>query len=202
MAKLDVTILMNMEDGWRSRGYLPHLHVDGATQFLTWRVDGCLPAHILEGIHADSKQLPDQEQSFYVRRSVEEFLDQHCKGHILDNPVAARTVVEVLRRGEPSQYEILAFSVLPNHCHAVLRLAEGTSMSTIMQSIKSISSHQINKLLGRKGRLWQPEYFDRLIRNEEHLARTVEYVEYNPVKAGLCLVAEDWPYSSAYRRSQ
>jgi REP element-mobilizing transposase RayT len=40
------------------------------------------------------------------------------------------------------------------------------------------------------------------MRNEEHLARTVEYVELNPVKAGLVNVADAWLWSSArFRRS-
>ena len=189
-----------MADGWRSRGYLPHLHVSRATQFLTWRVDGSLPLSVWERLRADADLLPEDERAKFMRQKVEKYLDENCEGHLLGNPVAARAVVEVLLRGEPSQYTIQAFAVLPNHCHAVLQLAEGVDMSTAMQSVKSISSHRINKLLGRKGRLWQPEYFDRLIRNEEHLVRTVDYVEYNPVKARLCLTPQDWPYSSAFGR--
>ncbi len=43
---------------------------------------------------------------------------------------------------------------------------------------------------------------DRFVRNSEHFARAVDYIEMNPVAAGLCLRPEDWPNGSArFRRS-
>ena len=47
-----------------------------------------------------------------------------------------------------------------------------------------------------KTRLWQPDYWDRFIRNKRHYHATVEYIHQNPVKAGLVAHAEDWPWSS------
>jgi REP element-mobilizing transposase RayT len=41
------------------------------------------------------------------------------------------------------------------------------------------------------------EPFDRYIRNERHYRKAVEYIENNPVKAGLCATPADWPWSSA-----
>jgi REP element-mobilizing transposase RayT len=52
-------------------------------------------------------------------------------------------------------------------------------------------------MLGRRGRFWQKEYFDRYIRNARHFAKVAAYIENNPVKARLCEKAEDWPFSSA-----
>jgi len=41
------------------------------------------------------------------------------------------------------------------------------------------------------------EYWDRYMRDARHLAQTIRYIHENPVKAGLCLRAEDWLWSSA-----
>jgi hypothetical protein len=41
------------------------------------------------------------------------------------------------------------------------------------------------------------EYWDRFIRNDTHLENVVLYIHQNPVKAGLCQRAEEWPWSSA-----
>jgi hypothetical protein len=41
------------------------------------------------------------------------------------------------------------------------------------------------------------EYWDRFIRNDRHLENVVLYIHQNPVKAGLCQRAEEWPWSSA-----
>jgi hypothetical protein len=44
------------------------------------------------------------------------------------------------------------------------------------------------------------EYHDRYIRNALHLAAAVNYVENNPVKAGLAASKDDWQWSSAWRQ--
>jgi len=71
-----------------------------------------------------------------------------------------------------------------------------------MHSIKSFTSSEANKMLNRKGRFWQKEYFDRYIRNARHYAKAVAYIENNPVKANLCKRVSDWPFSSAYFRKE
>ena len=62
-----------------------------------------------------------------------------------------------------------------------------------MHSIKSFTSSEANQMLNRSGRFWQKEYFDRYIRNARQFAKTISYIENNPVKANLCAKAEDWP---------
>jgi hypothetical protein len=54
-------------------------------------------------------------------------------------------------------------------------------------------------MLERSGRFWQPEYFDRFIRDAKHFASAMRYIHENPRKARLVKRAEDWPYSSAAR---
>ncbi len=41
------------------------------------------------------------------------------------------------------------------------------------------------------------EYWDRYIRDESHLRAVIRYIHENPVIAGLCPTAPDWPWSSA-----
>ncbi len=70
-----------------------------------------------------------------------------------------------------------------------------------MHSFKSFTSQKANKIINRKGKFWQEDYFDRFIRNYEHFEKTLNYIENNPVKAGLCEKPSDWKYGSAYNRS-
>jgi len=56
-------------------------------------------------------------------------------------------------------------------------------------------------MLGRRGRFWQEDYRDRYIRDEEHFLGVRAYIEENPVKAGLCTRAAEWPFSSARLRN-
>ena len=57
-----------------------------------------------------------------------------------------------------------------------------------------------NRILGRTGMpFWQEESFDHWLRSEEELQEAIEYVEGNPVKAGLVETKEQWAWSSARR---
>jgi len=73
-------------------------------------------------------------------------------------------------------------------------------MSKIVHSWKSFTAHECNKLLGRTGKFWEREPFDRYIRNQRHFWTAMAYIENNPVKAGLCKYPEDWWWSSARLR--
>jgi REP element-mobilizing transposase RayT len=94
-----------------------------------------------------------------------------------------------------------AWVVMPNHVRAVFTPAEGWSLSSILHSWKSFTAGQGNRMLGRRGQFWQEDYFDRYIRDERQFAATVQYIEENPVKAGLCLWKEEWPFGSARFRA-
>ena len=87
---------------------------------------------------------------------------------------------------------------MPNHVHSLMTRFEECELSDILHPLKSFSAHEANKILRRDGQFWIEDYFDRYIRNEQHFEKTVRYIENNPVKAGLCLKPEDWPYSSAW----
>ena len=62
------------------------------------------------------------------------------------------------------------------------------------------TGREINRESGKVGPFWARDYFDRFMRDEDHLARTLQYVEANPVKAGLVTEAADWLFSSARHR--
>jgi len=95
------------------------------------------------------------------------------------------------------QYELLAWCIMPNHVHVLVAPYGDQSLEKITQVWKSVSSHGINKLLGRSGQLWQHESFDHVIRSESSLSQFKAYIEHNPVESGLCLSPEDWKLSSA-----
>jgi len=58
-------------------------------------------------------------------------------------------------------------------------------------------TRRINFREGWRGHLWQ-ERFHSFVMDENYLLAAVRYVELNPVRAGLCLCAEDWPWSSVH----
>lgn len=86
--------------------------------------------------------------------------------------------------------QLHAVVIMPNHVHLLftpLRDENGDSytLATIMNGIKGASAHSINKLLGRKGSLWQDESFDRVMRSADDLADKILYVIANPIRSRL-----------------
>jgi REP element-mobilizing transposase RayT len=78
---------------------------------------------------------------------------------------------------------------MPDHVHLVLTPScddnGPLALRSITQAIKSEPAHRINKLLGRRGPVWQDESFDHVLRSEERLDRVIEYILENPVRDGL-----------------
>jgi putative transposase len=91
---------------------------------------------------------------------------------------------------------------MPNHAHMLLTPFAGQELSAILHSLKSYTANEANKLAGRSGQFWQPESFDRWVRDANHFANVIAYIENNPVKAHLCEKPEDWPFSSAWFRKK
>ncbi len=70
-------------------------------------------------------------------------------------------------------------------------------LSKLLNEWKGSTARAANLLLGRTGHFWEREYFDTLIRNEDHFKRALRYTENNPVKAVLINDRRKWPWGSA-----
>jgi REP element-mobilizing transposase RayT len=193
--------------GYHSRGYLPHFDQAGLVQFVTFRLADAVPHWLVERWREDleARSEPRCEEA-RVRDSLRDRLERYADaGHgscCLRDPQAAGVVTATLRSFDGVRYALLAWVVMPNHVHVVMRAGSHHALGTIVGGWKTYSARQVNASLGRRGPLWQRDYYDRYIRDEMHLARAVEYTEANPVIAGLVAAPEEWAFSSASRRAQ
>lgn len=72
----------------------------------------------------------------------------------------------------------------------------------ITQSIKGYTAREANRILNRTGQpFWQDESYDHWARDEAELERIAAYIESDPVRAGFVERAEEWRWSSAWRRA-
>jgi putative transposase len=72
------------------------------------------------------------------------------------------------------------------------------TISRVMEAINDGATKRINRSRRETGRLWQPRFFDRALRTVEEYNAKVEYIHWNPVKAGLVSRPEEWPWSSVH----
>jgi len=83
-----------------------------------------------------------------------------------------------------NHYDLHAFCVMANHVH--LLITPRVPVSKIMQSLKGFTAHQANRLMASTGQpFWQDESYDRLVRDEIEFDRIANYIEMNPVSAGV-----------------
>lgn len=186
-----------MESRWHSRGYLPHFEGGEIPQSLTIRLHDSLPQALLERWRAELEREAGQDVDAILRWRVEEHLDRGYGNARLREPRVAALVEDALLHFDGERYKLCAWVVMPNHAHMLLAPRAGFTLSRIMHSLKSYTAKEANKLSGGAGDFWMPEYFDRYIRDAEHYARAVAYIENNPVKANLCRAPRDWLFSSA-----
>ena len=212
-----------MRETFRRR-HLPHWSTPGATYFVTACLAGSIPAQGLLALRrlADSKALracpvgaPPSQQRAARERALfacqEEWLDRKPAVRWFADQRYATIACKAIEHHAGSRYQLHAYVVMPSHIHCVFtpqpdwerswcaQHPEGrlTPLSAIMHSIKSFTAREFRMRRGYSGPLWQGESFDRVVRSEAELERTVAYVEFNPVKAGLCGRPEEWAFSSA-----
>ena len=91
-----------------------------------------------------------------------------------------------------------AFVFLYDHFHLLIRVGATTDISKVMHSIKRNYTLNYKTARGVDGRvsLWQPGFWDHVIRNEHDFKNHLDYVHYNPVKHGYVTRPEEYPYSS------
>ena len=194
----------------RYRSKLPHIQPIGETFFVTARLNGSLPRakeqqlteafefhkQQLATIHSNqaSDSLSALQQQYFA--DFDELVEKTDAGpHWLLSDEIASVVSQAFHFWDNNAYELIAFCIMSNHFHVVFRLCEydsvgkPVSLDRIMHSIKSFTANRCNKVLNRTGHFWEHESYDRLIRDQNELYHTIQYVLNNPVKANLC---QDW----------
>lgn len=94
------------------------------------------------------------------------------------------------------EFQIFGYVIMPDHFHGLIMPGFQINISRIMQDIKRYFSKLVNEEKGTNGSLWQRRFYDRVVRDEEEYIKILEYIHYNPVKAGLTATPEDYLYSS------
>ena len=113
-----------------------------------------------------------------------------CTGGPLLLPEEARDLVLAhCLRERGVRVDLFAVVVMPDHVHLLLKALrdkDGWPFPSveIMQSLKGVTAHHINKLLHRSGPVWEEESFDHVLRSDESLKEKREYIRQNPVRAG------------------
>ncbi|MEI6235275.1 MAG: transposase [Planctomycetota bacterium] len=176
---------------------LPHWRQVGATYFVTFRLFDSLPQSKLIELKSMRDDWLRHHPPPYEKASldlltrnliirVEKWLDAGYGSCVLARPEAKRVVEDSLHFFDGEKYLLGSYVIMPNHVHVILKpLVEHISLERILQGLKRHTSQTILRAMKLNGSFWQKESFDRIIRDELHLYKAVQYIGKNPSRAGL-----------------
>ena len=173
------------------RRRLPHLYETEQSVFLTWRLHDSLPPH---------RPFPTATlNSGQAFAAMDRLLDEACDGPFyLRQPAIADMIVDAIQYNANTlgHYRLHAFVVMPNHVH--LLATPGVALPKLTKSLKGITGKRANAILAMTGSaFWQEESYDHLVRHEREFEKIRNYIEENPVRAGLVREPSEYRWSSA-----
>lgn len=204
------------------RRHLPHFYPPDSVYFVTPRLAGSLPRFRFDEIREQQDLLRTRKSKspngtssetgrlekdlLRLDRSLEK-ASEGCRW--LADPRIADLVAEAIKYRDGKDYDLIAYSIMPNHMHLVFGIGvpdliepvgqidnlSNKPVSKIMQSLKRHTGLEANKILRRRGAFWQDESYDHVVRDSEELERIILYVLHNPVKAGFVNNWRDWKWS-------
>ncbi len=178
------------------RRHLPHWRQTGATYFVTFRLADALPQeklHYLKRLREEwVRQHPEpreREECDELTRTLfqqeETWLDAGFGSCIFRDSQFATVLARAIKHFHEQRCFVSCYAIMPNHCHLVMRPCEDWKLEVLLRGIKGTVAREANTRFGRRGARWQQESYDRIVRDEEHLWRVIQYIGRNPAKAGL-----------------
>jgi len=101
-----------------------------------------------------------------------------------------QVVMPALQHFDGSRYELYACVVMDDHVHVLVKPLGDNHLQELVHSWKSFTAHKFGQDYGRKVPIWQEEYFDRIIRDENEFIEKAQYIINNPLKR--------WPEVAEY----
>jgi len=140
---------------------------------------------------------------------------------VFKQPIIAEQALKLFENlRDELKISTIAYALMPSHLHAIIKTPHKGDLSIFMQKWKSLSARHIiqfsrdhrnswlvkfrnstiahNRQLRQQFQVWQPRFDDFAIRKPDQVLVKANYIHGNPVKDGLVVAPEDYPYSSIH----
>lgn len=175
---------------------LPHWRQPGATYFVTFHLADSIPAakrHELWSMKRDWERrhpppVTEENRVAYAKlmfQQVEHWLEAGSGACWFREKSFADELHRSILHHHGRKYEIGCFVIMANHCHLTMRPFHGVALEREVGRIKQTVATCINRHRGKAAALWNEESYDRIVRDEEHLYRVIQYIGSNPRRIGL-----------------
>jgi putative transposase len=121
------------------------------------------------------------------------------KIRVFENNLGRKIMLITLQDAKDKfKFRLTNFCVMPTHIHLLIKPHANTKLNIIIQWIKTISAQRWNFIHGSTDHLWGERYFARAIKDNEEYGAVMDYIDQNPVVAGLAALPEEWKASAAF----
>ena len=135
----------------------------------------------------------DSELYIGLRRYVLTFCTHERRQYFTEPSVVHATLDAILRTCPLFDMEMIAYCFMPDHAHFLVEgCSDGASLTSFVHQAKQRSGFVFSQT--RKKRLWQPSYYDHVLRDEEATLSVARYIFENPVRARLAAAPFDYPF--------
>jgi putative transposase len=98
------------------------------------------------------------------------------------------------------KFRLYGFCLMPNHVHIIGEIENKEDLSKFMHGISRSYTAYFNKKYGKVGHLWQGRFNSRIISKDQYAVDCMNYVELNPVRAGIAMMPSEYTWSSYKER--
>jgi putative transposase len=158
-------------------------------------------AEIVE--HSSTVQMPPSVHTPRLRRLDWLYTDRplffittatHERRRLLDQDRVHTALVAFFENAHQYRVFVGRYVLMPDHLHCFATIApSGLSLWKWVQILKVTVARTLRQQ-GEVSPFWQKGFFDHVLRSAESYQKKWEYVQQNPVRAGLVNRAGDWPY--------
>ena len=112
---------------------------------------------------------------------------------LLANDAVHQTFCGYVEKNQERGFTAGRYVIMPDHIHLFVRVGAEQKVSQYIRLMKQVLTKQI-RLVAAEERIWQPGFFDHVMRSSESYTEKWAYVRMNPVRAGLVDDVDQWPF--------
>jgi putative transposase len=121
------------------------------------------------------------------------FCTQQRRAAFSSGAVVDLVVSQILRASRENDFAVIAYCFMPDHLHLLLEgTAQNSDLCRFARDAKQYSGFHYQRRFGQK--LWQPSYYDRVLRDDEDTWNVARYIVENPLRAGLAQRADEYTF--------
>lgn len=134
----------------------------------------------------------------YIKTSFFHVITQGInKSYIFERAEDIKYYIKIMYQlTQEQKIKIIGYCIMSNHAHMLIETEEINELSKYMQRLNTKYGKYYNKKYNRVGYVFRDRYRAQGIYTEKYLYNCLRYIYNNPVKAGICKNAEDYPYSN------